>query len=159
MSWLLLLVACSVSTPVAPAPKPAGPYWAERSDAELDAELSATCERAVASGKPVLLAFSAPWCIDCRTLRLLEDEPPLVEELARWEKVVVHVGRFDRHAALREAFGVDRIVYWSALRPTSCSRPASEWPVLRKGVFEPKSDPDGPRTPAAVAAWLAEARG
>ena len=158
MSVLLALAACLSSSPEPVVPPSPGPYWQLRTDAELEEDLATACARSVASGRPLLLAFSAPWCIDCRTLRVLEGQEPLATELANWEKVVVDVGRFDRHEALLKAFGVDRIVYWAALRPDDCSRGPEAWPVLRKGIFEPKSDPDGPRTPESVAAWLTAAR-
>lgn len=90
-------------------------------------------------------------------MRKLEGQEPLASELAGWEEVVVDVGRFDRHEALLAHFGVDRIAWWAALRPTDCGRPVVEWEVLKTGVFEPESG-SGPKTADAVAGWLVAAR-
>ncbi len=160
-----LLLACSGADPVpvpaepvpAPAPAAEAPYWVKRTDLELDALLTATCKEAEAAGKPVLLAFSAPWCGDCRKVRELEGEEPLKGELDHWAKVVVDVGRFDQHTPLREAFGVAGIAHWVALRP-ACSEPVAGWPRLDAGTFEPASNPNWPRSAAELAAWLRTAR-
>jgi thiol:disulfide interchange protein len=162
---ILLLLACDparsepAAAPAEAAPPAAAPYWVQRSDRELDDALRATCERATAAGQPVLLAFSAPWCSDCNRVRQLEGEDPLHSELAGWQELVVDVGRFDRHTALLEHFGVEGIAHWVALRPESCVVPVTRWRVLRSGRFEPASNAAGPRTAADLAAWLVAARG
>lgn len=164
--WTVLLFACSgdgqleAPRPAAPVPEraveshppePVEPYWVERSDLELDALLRSTCT----NDQPVLLAFSAPWCGDCKRVRQLESQEPLKSELAQWSKVVVHVGRFDRHAPLREAFGVHSIAHWVALAP-DCTKPIPSWERLAEGVFEPASGE--PKTAADLAGWLQSAR-
>lgn len=156
---LVGLMACDPPPPLLPQPPNASAYWVERSDAELEAVLAETCARAVQASKPVLLAFSAPWCIDCRQLRALEAQPVVHQELAHWEQVVVHVGRFDRHSRLREAFGVGAIAHWTALRPTECAADVTRWPVLEESVFEPQTGWFGVKTADGVAEWLADARG
>ena len=134
-------------------------YWVPRSDLELDDTLKRTCETARTQDKAVLLAFTAPWCGDCKKVRRLESESPLQEELAHWQTVRVDVGRFDRHELLREHFQVVGIAHWVALRPTDCAAPVTRWPVLRSGRLEPASNPEGPRTATDLAAWLSTARG
>lgn len=158
---LALALACAPtgpppSAPEAPPPRDA-PYWVERSDLALDTALRATCEAAVADEAPVLLTFTAPWCLDCKQLRAMAAEEPARSEKARYHEVVIDVGRFERHEALRHHFQVASIAYLVALRPTDCTTPVTAWPLLAKGAFEP-SGGRGARTPEQLAAWLAEAR-
>lgn len=153
---LASILACGGGPP--PTPEEAA-YWVERSDAELDAELTASCEAAKAQDQDLLLAFSAPWCGDCRRVRDLEKQPPLSDELTRWRKTVVNVGRFTRHRRLISHYEVGAIAYWVALEPGDCSQPVETWPVLRKGVFEPASNPQSGRSADDLALWLQVARG
>jgi thioredoxin-like negative regulator of GroEL len=159
MIWMFGCGSPEVSSEPAPAPAPAPvAYWVERTDEQLDEHLRTTCEAAVEASQPVLLAFSAPWCIDCKKLRSLAEQPPAAAELEGWQKVVIDVGRFERHEALRHHFQVASIAYLVALRPTDCTQPVTAWPVLAKGPFEPVSRDDGVRTPEALATWLSAAR-
>ena len=155
-----LVLACAGS-PTLTQPDPGDPatYWVARSEAELEAALVETCVQATASDRPVLLALSAPWCVDCRLLRRLEVEPALATELERWEKRVVDVGRLDRHPRLLEHFGVRAIATWVALRPTACGEPVTRWPVLDTSRVEPATNPLSKRSPEALARWLRRARG
>lgn len=155
-----VLLACA-GPPELTQPEPPNPeaYWVERSDDELAAAVTQTCEAAVAANKPVLVAFSAPWCVDCRLVRRLEVEPELAAELTQWEQVVVDVGRFDRHEAILEHFGVRAIATWAALQPTSCDQPLTQWTLLDKGRFEPATNPLSKRSAQAFAHWLRAARG
>ena len=155
----LLLAGCGEAPPRLPDPPNPGKYWVERSDAELKGVLDETCASAKAAGKPVLLAFSAPWCIDCRQMRALEEQPELASELVNWEKVVVHVGRLDRHKPLLEAFRVGAIAHWVALDPKDCSADVTDWPVLRASTFEPQTGWFGAKTAPEMRDWLVKARG
>lgn len=154
-----LLLACS-GPPTLTQPDPGNPaaYWVERTESELDAALEQTCSRARAHDRPVLVVFSAPWCVDCRLLRRLEVEPALAGELQRWEKLVVDVGRLDRHPGLLEHFGVRAVATWVALAPTDCSASVQRWPVLDVSRVEPATNPLSKRSPEALAGWLARAR-
>jgi len=154
----LALMGCEPTPDRLPDPPNPGAYWVERSDAELSAVLGESCSRATAASKPVLVAFSAPWCIDCRQMRALEEQPLLAEELANWEKVVVHVGRLDLHPALLNRFSVGAIAHWVALRPEECSAAVTEWPVLRASTFEPQTGWFGVKTSSGLRDWLVEAR-
>lgn len=153
------LASCGEPPPRLPDPPHPERYWVERSHAELKAVLDQTCASATAADKPVLLAFSAPWCIDCRQTRALEEQPELVSELAHWEKVVVDVGRFDRHKPLLERFKVGAIAHWVALRPTDCAQDVTAWPVLRASTFEPQTGWFGAKTAPELRDWLVKARG
>ena len=134
--------------------------WTVHTPVELATELKTACERAAPAQKPVLLGFSAPWCLDCKVLHKLEADPKVTAELARWERVVTDVGRFERHAELLRAFGGDRIAWWAALQPTAenCAKPVTSWPRLRTGGIEPAS---GTTVQSAddLVQWLADARG
>lgn len=127
-----------------------------RSDAEARAAIAAGCRAAVEAGEPLLLEFTAGWCPDSRTVRLLQKEPPAAEELRRWEAVAIHVGRFDRHDDLRRGFDVERIATWVALRPEDCDGDPWTWPRLDRVVLEPMSD--APISAGELAAWLEGAR-
>ena len=131
----------------------AGP-WVERTDAELDTALKATCDAATASNKPVLLEFSAPWCGDCTRLKQLETQPPLASVLSRVERLTIDVGRFNRHTSLLSHFKVGAIAHWVVLAPTDCATPVTTWPVRASQTFEPAHGKEGPRTAPAIAAWL-----
>jgi len=153
------IAGATASEPVAQAPTDtAKAYWVKRTDAELDAVIEGACTDAVANKRQVLLTFSATWCGDCRKIKSLEAESPLREELEQhWNKVVVDVGRFDRHEKLIEQFGVSGIAHLVALSP-SCGKPVGDWTILRSGKFEPATNPDGVRTAAGLAKWLTGAR-
>lgn len=170
----VLMMACSDPSPAPPpasppsveVAKPAGAvterermqaYWLTRTDAELDAAFEAACASHKADNKPVLLAFSAEWCIDCKRVYALSKTAPLAEELAEWHTVVINPGRFDKHLPVLGAFGVDRIVTWVATRPQDCRLPAPSWTRLRQGTFEPASGE--PWTAEQLAVWLRDARG
>jgi thiol-disulfide isomerase/thioredoxin len=154
---VLVLMGCAVGPPE-PVPEPV-PHWISRSDAELQSALTQACEASQVSQAPILLEFSAPWCIDCRKLEAL-DEASLAGEYERWERLRIDVGRFDRHEALREAFGVYAIAHWVALDPTQgCSSSAERWTRLKQSTIEIETGSLGPRTADDLVRWLQEARG
>jgi thiol-disulfide isomerase/thioredoxin len=162
-----LLLACTAAPPAAPPtadPAPAASpserpdraYWVARTDGELDAALDQTCAAAVAAGRPVLLQFSASWCVDCRRMRDFSQESPLRPALAEFQTLVIDPGRFDRHPDLLRAFDVAKLATWVALAPTDCRLPATAWPRLAHGAFEPATG--APVTPDDLVAWLDAAR-
>ena len=67
------------------------PYWQKRSDAQLETTLKRACTTSQTDHRPILLAFSAPWCIDCKQIRLLEEEPKLRTELDQWHHIVIYI--------------------------------------------------------------------
>jgi hypothetical protein len=117
----------------------------------------AACEAAEASGRPLLLEFSAAWCEDCLVLERLKTAPPLARELQRWELFVINVGGGFEHPALMRVFRVDAIAKLVAVEPRSCAEPPTTW---RQG---PARTLDGlakheQRAGAELAAWLGENR-
>lgn len=131
-------------------------YWVRRTDAELDSAFEDVCSRAKTSKKPVLISFSAEWCIDCKRVYALSKEEPLKSELAQWETLVVNPGQFDRHRPVLGAFEVSRLVTWVATQPQDCRLPAPSWERLRQQAFEPASGE--PWTGEQLAVWLRDAR-
>lgn len=156
MSPLPLAALLGGTLAAGPAPTDA---WTVHTPEALQTALAAACTRATAADKPVLLGFSAPWCLDCRVLHTLESEPSVVAELAHWERVVTDVGRFERHQPLLKAFGGDRIAWWVALRPSAaqCTADPTTWPRLRTGGIEPATGTTVQTAPDLVR-WLSDAR-
>ena len=133
-----------------------------RSDAELDRVIAATCQTAT-SGRgdangALLVEFSAAWCGDCRKLAGMKQEPALARELERWPRIVVNVGRFDRHRALLDAMGVESIAHWAILRPTRCDEPVESWTRLAERTLEVSSGAARDVSAADLARWLAALR-
>ena len=163
MLHLIVLLACANDTePAVVAPNPIAaqtPHWETRTDLELDEVLAKSCEASIADGKPLLVEFSAPWCVDCRKLEALETDDALAKEYGNWHRVRVDVGRFDLHDDLRGAFGVTAIAHWTAMKPTSCEAKAQSWPRLKSAVMELETGSIGPRTASDLIDWLAAARG
>lgn len=142
---LLLLAACSEER--APSGLDEDP-WTPMSEAQLDARIARARRQAAASDRRVLLDFVADWCEDCReVVRLSHREPArsVIEE--RYVVVYVEVGRFDRHRALIEAHGIDRIAALVVLDPETGERVA-------KTTLEPITGDDRGLTAEALARWL-----
>lgn len=129
-----------------------------RTAAELAGDLAATCDEAVAAGRPLLLEFSAPWCSDCQRLHQMKRADALATELARWPKLVVNVGHFDLHTELLAAFEVKLIAHWAVLAPTDCDAPPATWPRLAERKLEPDSGAERTLSPADLASWLSSFR-
>ncbi len=130
-----------------------------RSDAELEAQLAALCRGAQGRDEPrVLVEFSAAWCSDCRRLHEMKQTPALARELEAWPRLVVNVGRFDRHRDLLDALGVTRIAHWSVFEPMECAAPLPTWPRLAARTLEVSSGAARDLTPEDLADWLAEQR-
>jgi thiol-disulfide isomerase/thioredoxin len=89
----------SVSQLPRPLPSPYDP------GANATAQVDAALKRARKSGKPLLIAFGANWCADCRVLAGVLDLPEMRNWLAQHvELVAVSVGEFDRNLDIAARF-------------------------------------------------------
>lgn len=155
----LVALACEPAgdAPNGPSP-PTGYDVPFLGEAELKDELDGLCTRARATGRPLLIEFSAAWCSDCRRLHQMKQAPALASELAAWPRLVVNVGRFDRHRSLLAARGVESIAHWEILAPTHCAEPVAAWPSLAKRTLEVSSGAARHLSPEDLAGWLAKFR-
>ena len=118
-----------------------------KTEAELDARIEEARAQARASDRLVLLDFVADWCEDCREVVRLSKRHParsVIEE--RYVVVYVEVGRFDRHRAWIERFGIDRIATLVILDPESGERVAQT-------TLEPITGGQRGLTSAQLAQW------
>jgi thiol:disulfide interchange protein len=128
-----------------PEAAPGDPF-AVVSEEHLTTELTRATERAARSNKRVLLEFIADWCTDCReVVRISGLEPARSVLRDRYEVIHVNVGRFDRHRALIERHGVDRIARLVVLD--------GQGAVVGSTTLEPVTGGAG-LTPERLAEWL-----
>ncbi len=153
---LLLLAACEQAE--APPAADADYDVPFRSDAQLATQLTDLCQLAGDRDQPLLVEFSAAWCSDCRKLHGMKQDPALAEELGRWPKIVVNVGRFDRHRDVLAALEVESIAHWEILAPSKCEAEVGEWPTLAERTLEVSSGAAQDLTSDALARWLAKLR-
>ncbi len=121
--------------------------WLEISDAEMTTALASAQSCARSRGTRVILEFIAPWCPDCLEMTRLEQTPEVARVLHdRYERVRVNVGNWDRHAALRQRYGIDRIAAYVVLD--------ADGRRVAQTVVEPVTGGHGPMTAAQWIAWL-----
>lgn len=112
------------------------------------AAISAAKSCAAEHGRRVLLEFVAPWCPDCQEMAKLDETAVVAAALrARFERVRVNVGKWDRHEALRDAFGVRALATYVVLEPKTSE-------LLAKTTLEPITKPSGKLSAEDWAHWL-----
>jgi thiol:disulfide interchange protein len=91
----------------AAASRPAVRVYDEQADAAKD--IAGALERATHDNQRVLVVFGANWCGWCRKLHALFTENPDIARklLNEYQVVWVDVGRFDKHAAIAQDYGLD----------------------------------------------------
>jgi thiol-disulfide isomerase/thioredoxin len=130
-------------------PIPVEKLWDETTEGEVLDAISEAKACAAEHGRRLLLEFVAPWCDDCQEMAKL-DESPLVSRTlqSRFERVRINVGRWDRHEALRESFGVRALATYIVLEPKTSKQ-------LAKTTLEPITKPGKKLTAEDWNRWLA----
>jgi hypothetical protein len=128
---------------------PVAKLWDETTESQVLEAISAAKQCAAKSGRRLLLEFVAPWCADCREMAKLDETAVVSETLrARFERVRVNVGKWDRHEALRDNFKVRALATYIVIDPKT-SR------VLSQTTLEPISKQRGKKLTAEDwASWL-----
>lgn len=162
---LLSLLLLPISAFCSPdAPRLAQSYGPVVSEAELKESLLSACMESNTSGRPILFQLGADWCVDCRRVEALKEDPELQKELKEWVQLKVNVGQHDRHEWLLEAFEVESIARWIALKPNpetqrvGCNATPQKWIILQDTVLEPISDATSLKSSEDLVAWLKQAR-
>lgn len=122
--------------------------WPERTDADANKAIAAAKACAKTRGVRVLLAFGAPWCADCREMLQLDQDKRVAAVLReKYEVVRINVGDWDRHAKLREKYGVTAIANYVVLDPSDGS-------VVAQTTLEPATGGGEKLSAKRWAAWL-----
>jgi hypothetical protein len=130
-------------------PIPLAKLWDETTESEVLEAVSAAKQCAAAHGRRLLLEFVAPWCDDCREMARLDETPVVAQTLReRFERVRINVGKWDRHEALRQNYGVKALATYVVIDPQT-SR------VLAQTTLEPITRARGKKLSAEDwATWL-----
>jgi hypothetical protein len=129
-------------------PIPVGQLWDETTEAEVLDAISSAKACAAEHGRRLLLEFVAPWCDDCREMAKLEETHTVAAALqARFERVRVNIGKWDRHEGLRKSFDVHALATYVVLDPRTSA-------VLAKTTLEPITKPGQRLDAADWARWL-----
>lgn len=122
--------------------------WDESTEDEVFTAIGLAKSCARAERRRVLLEFVAPWCADCREMAKL-DESPIVKQALRerFERVRINIGKWDRHEALRESFGVHALATYIVIDPTTSK-------LLAKTTLEPITKRGPKLTDRDWARWL-----
>jgi thiol-disulfide isomerase/thioredoxin len=123
-------------------PIPPAQLWDETTESQVLEAIGEAKACAAQNGRRLLLEFVAPWCADCQEMAKLEAVPSVEETLRRrFERVRINIGKWDRHEALRENFGVRALATYIVLEPKTSK-------LLAKTTLEPITK-RGPKLSAA----------
>lgn len=90
----------------------------------------AACEASFASGHPLVIEFSAPWCDDCVALQQVKASAPLASEIENWELLPINIGGGFEHSSYMAAYKVTAIAKLVIVHPRSCADPPTVWTQL-----------------------------
>lgn len=111
--------------------------WDETTESEVLSAIGAAKTCAAEHDRRLLLEFVAPWCDDCREMAKLDETSVVSETLkARFERVRINVGKWDRHEALRKSFDVRALATYIVIDPKTSRQLAKTTlePVTKKGA-------------------------
>lgn len=129
-------------------PIPTARLWDETTESEVLDAISAAKLCAAQHGRRLLLEFVAPWCADCKEMAKLDEAPVVAATLEqRFERVRINIGKWDRHEALRESFGVHALATYIVIDPKT-SR------LVAKTTLEPITKKGHKLTAEQWASWL-----
>jgi thiol-disulfide isomerase/thioredoxin len=130
---------------LAPLPLP----YDEKADAA--AAVAAARHRAIASHKLLLIDFGGNWCLDCRVLAGVVEQPEMRSFMQRhYEVVTVDSGRFDRNMNIPAHYGFKKVAGVPAVFIVD---PKRDRLVNRRSVIA-LADARS-MTPQGIADWLA----
>jgi thiol-disulfide isomerase/thioredoxin len=119
--------------------------------ADAGRDLAAAKRRAAASHKLLLVDLGGNWCLDCRILSGVMDQPEMKPFLQQhYEVVSIDVGRFDKNLDIPKHYGFGKLIGVPAVLIID---PATDRPVNRHSVFA-LADARS-LTPQGLANWLA----
>ena len=129
-------------------PIPTARLWDETTESEVLDGISAAKSCAAEHGRRLLLEFVAPWCADCKEMAKLDEAPVVASTLEqRFERVRINVGKWDRHEALRDNFGVHALATYIVIDPKTSK-------LLAKTTLEPITKPGQKLSAEDWARWL-----
>ena len=120
--------------------------------ADAKRDVAAAKKRAAAGHKLLLVDFGGNWCLDCRILAGVMDQPEMKPFLrSHYEVVTVDVGRFNKNMAIPQHYGFKEL---QAVPAVLIVDPRTDRPVNRDAVFALGDA----RTisPQGLADWLAK---
>jgi thiol-disulfide isomerase/thioredoxin len=127
---------------------PLARLWDETTEGEVLDDITVAKECAAAHGRRLLLEFVAPWCEDCQEMAKLDETPEVAATLReRFERVRINVGKWDRHEALRNNFGVHALATYIVIDPNTSKE-------LAKTTLEPITKKGQKISAAQWASWL-----
>jgi hypothetical protein len=129
---------------------PPAALWDETSEGEVLDAIQSAKACAAEHGRRLLLEFVAPWCEDCQEMAKLDETDVVAATLRRrFERVRINVGKWDRHEALRNTFGVRALATYIVIDPKRSKE-------LAKTTLEPITKKGQKLSVQQWAAWLQE---